>query len=434
MTEWAKSQPAEARQSFFADILTLAGGTALGQALIVLSSPLLTRLYDPESFGTLAVYVSLLSILLVVASWRYELAIPLAPDDTSAANVLTVSFLALLGMCVLSWVAVRVSGKWITQLTGSPYLEPHVYLLPLSLLGAGITQVLSFWAIRKKDFANLAKTKISQCAVQTLVHLGLGLMKAGTLGLLLGDVVGRASASGTLGMLELKKGVGNLGNVSLLGMSEAVRRYRRFPIFSSWSALLNIAGTVLPPLFLAALYNAHVAGLFAIAQRVVGLPMLLVGQSVSQVYFAEASRLAREEPSELRMLFWKTCQKLFFWGVFPTGFLVLGGPHLFALVFGKGWDQAGSYVRILGIMFLAQFAIAPLSQTLNLLERQHWQLIWDAARLALIISGFILAKTLEFVPAIAVAIYSCCMFVSYLLLLRLCLNAIMAGTQKKDAV
>ena len=72
-------------RSFARNVAVLAGGTALGQGLAVLASPLLTRLYTPSGFGVLAAYTSIFSILLVVVALRYELAIPLPEDDETRA-------------------------------------------------------------------------------------------------------------------------------------------------------------------------------------------------------------------------------------------------------------------------------------------------------------------------------------------------------------
>ena len=63
--------------AFARGVVTLASGTAAAQLLTVLALPLITRLYSPADYGTLAVYSSTITLLLVVASLRYEVAIPL---------------------------------------------------------------------------------------------------------------------------------------------------------------------------------------------------------------------------------------------------------------------------------------------------------------------------------------------------------------------
>ena len=81
--------------AFARHVVTLASGTALGQLLLVLALPVLTRLYTPADYGALAVYSSTLTVLLVLASLRFEVAIPLPDDDRAAGSLLALSLLAL---------------------------------------------------------------------------------------------------------------------------------------------------------------------------------------------------------------------------------------------------------------------------------------------------------------------------------------------------
>ncbi len=81
-------------------MVTLASGTAIAQLMLVLATPLLTRLYTPADYGTLAVYSSTLTVLLVLASLRYESAIPLPEDEDVAGSVLALTLLVL-GFTVL---------------------------------------------------------------------------------------------------------------------------------------------------------------------------------------------------------------------------------------------------------------------------------------------------------------------------------------------
>ena len=97
-----KAQIAAIRQNgFVRSAGILVGGTAGAQALTVLALPLLTRIYSPEEFSLLAIYVAMLTMLSVVACLRLEIAIPLPDNDNEAAN--------LLGLALLSstFIAVR---------------------------------------------------------------------------------------------------------------------------------------------------------------------------------------------------------------------------------------------------------------------------------------------------------------------------------------
>ncbi|MGB9859405.1 MAG: oligosaccharide flippase family protein, partial [Moorellaceae bacterium] len=260
----------------------------------------------------------------------------------------------------------------------------------------------------------IARTKLNQSLGQVITQLGLGLMRLGPLGLLSGQLVGQVLGSTTLATMAWRNDRCLLKAISLVDVRWAAKRYWRFPIFSSSSSLLNNAGLQLPAILLAAFYGPQVAGWFALGQRVLGMPMTLIGDAVAQVYLGEAPRLSRDNPQALRQLFMRTMFRLLLMGGIPVVSIASGGPWLFALLFGEGWRETGFYVRLLGAMFLIRFIVAPLSQTLNILERQDLQLMWDVTRLIITVVSLFLPYTLGWLHIQAILTYSITMFVAYL--------------------
>ncbi|MEW6216689.1 MAG: oligosaccharide flippase family protein, partial [Candidatus Bipolaricaulota bacterium] len=250
------------RGGFGRSVAVLAGGTALGQTVTILASPLLTRLYDPQDFGIAAVYTSLLSIFSVVASLRYELAIPLPEEEPTAANVLWFSLLMVgLTACVAGLGVWFLGGK-LVHLVNSPGLRPFLWLLPLGMALVGTYQVFSYWAIRREAFPRLARTKVTQGVSSVAVQLLFGFAYAGPLGLLLGRVVGQAAGVGTLALLARRRDAEALRAWSWQRMRYVALRYRRFPMLSSGAALINALGLQVPVLLLSSLYGAQVVGHF----------------------------------------------------------------------------------------------------------------------------------------------------------------------------
>lgn len=399
---------------FARDVAVLAGSTGMIQGVAVLASPILTRLYAPDDFGVFTVYIAILSTLSVVVSLRYQLAIPLPKDDDTAANLLVLSLLIVPAVSLLAGVGVFSLSDQIVRWTNTPAVKPYLWLLPLNLLGAGGYQVFNYWAVRKKDFDRIARTKLIQSLGKILTQVSLGLVKLGPLGLLLGDVVGRVSGSGTLAVMAYNQSREALGQVNIAGVRQVAYRYRRFPLLSTESALLNRAGLDLPPLLLAAFYGPQVVGWFGLGLRMIKLPMTLVGRSVAQVYIGEASQLAQEDPGALHRLFLKTARRLLLVGGIPIALLGLSSPWLFALVFGEVWREAGAYVQLLTVMFIAEFVVVPVSSTLNVLERQDLQLAWDVGRLVLVVGVLWLANTLGWSSVQAIGAYSGSMLIAYL--------------------
>lgn len=79
------------RSPYARNVITLMTGTGLAQAIPVAISPILTRLYSPEDFGVFALYLATVSIVSVLVTGRYELAIFPPKRDRDARQDKTLS-------------------------------------------------------------------------------------------------------------------------------------------------------------------------------------------------------------------------------------------------------------------------------------------------------------------------------------------------------
>ncbi len=400
------------QSSFVRNVTLLAGGTALGQAIALVASPILTRLYSPEDFGILAVYSALLGIIIVVATLRFDLAIPHPKSDLEALHLLLLAFSSLIVVSIFFMVLVSLQGQVFTKQIGTIALDPYLWLIPIGLLGSGIYQILSYWAIRKQLYKKVAATKLSQSIVQSLTQVSLGFL-TGPLGLLMGSIAGQTAGTLALGNV-IKQDTQNLWtHISLKALANTARVYKHYPLVSSWSGLMNSLSLQLPVILLAAYYGPQVSGWYALGERVIRLPLTLIGQSISQVYFGQASHLFQTNPKAIQKLFDKMSFRLLLTGLFPLALLALLGPSLFRLIFGDSWVQAGQYMQILTPMILARFVMSPLSQTLNILQKQSLQLFWDALRLVTVTLTLVLPYYKSWTASQALTLYSLVAAITY---------------------
>jgi O-antigen/teichoic acid export membrane protein len=368
---------------FARSVSILAGGTALSQGIAVLITPLLTRLYPVADFGHFQIYLSCMSFASLAVTLRYEQAIYLPEREEVAANLLVVT------LCSIGVMTVFLGGvTWLLQQsrhlpTSAEGLRPYLLLVPFGICGAGVYQTLSIWALRQKAYSQVSGTKLAQAISQHGTQVVIGFLHAGPLGLLLGDVIGRATGSVGLARLSFRRSWDVCRLVRWRTMWSAAVRYRRFPLISSWSALINIAGYSLPPLLIAQLYGAKTLGWFALGDRVLGVPVTLIGQAVSQVYSIEAASVSTRDPQAMRALFLRSMKRLALLGIAPFLVLVAFSPFLFGFLFGTSWREAGVYARLLAPMYYLAFISSPLTSTLNILEQQVLQLAWDLGRIGL---------------------------------------------------
>jgi O-antigen/teichoic acid export membrane protein len=181
-------------------------------------------------------------------------------------------------------------------------------------------------------------------------------------------------------------------------------RYRRFPLFTAWSGLLNIGSLQLPSILFSAGFGAAAAGLYALSFKMLVLPTMLVAQAVGQVFLSRAATFARE-PERLRQLTEGTALVLFACGLPAFGAVALGGPQLFAAVMGSEWEQAGRYAQVLAPWFAVWLVSNPLNGLVNVREWQGSALAFSAFEFALRL-GALLIGAHRGSPMLAVALLS----------------------------
>jgi O-antigen/teichoic acid export membrane protein len=396
-------------------VVVLMSGTAFGQLLVVISSPLLTRLYTPEDFGVLGVFSALLMLFGIAVCLRYEVAIPLAEDDATMVNLLALSLVLAFLVSSLIGVALWLWGETITGWLNTEALRKFSWLLPVGLLGVGCNRALTHWAIRRQKFGRITRTHISRSVGQVTTQLGGGYLALGPVGLLAGQIIGQSAGITTLA-LSFHRVEGRLWRtVRLRHMARAAARYGNFPTYSTAAAFLSNAGRFTPALFVAALYGTEVAGWFALAQRILATPVLL-SNAVARVYLSEAPRRARADRSAMYRLFNTTTWRLLVFGVLALGLVVVAGPQLFGLVFGSVWTEAGRYAQFLAFVSLGQLVVGPISQTLTVFDRQDLQLACDALRFAVLLLIFFAADQLVWSPLLTIAVLSAGMTLCHILL------------------
>jgi O-antigen/teichoic acid export membrane protein len=400
-------------------------GAALSQLIVLAASPLLTRLYTPEDFGVLGVFSALLGILGIAVSLRYELAIPLAEGAESVVNLVALSLVVALLVSVLVGVTLWPWGDFVSAWLNAEPLRPLLWLLPVGLLALGCAQALTNWAVRRQAFGLISRNQISRELGRVVTQIGFGFLALGPFGLVVGQIIGNSAGITTLALAFHRSEGRMLHAIQFRRMARLAARFGDLPALATGAALLDNGGRLAPALLIAALYGIEVAGWFALAQKTLQMPVFL-STAVARVYLGEAPRLARAGGEGMYALFKATTWRLLAFGVLSLGLVVVAGPELFALVFGSAWTEAGRFAQFLAFMSLGQLVVAPVSQTLTVLERQGIRLAWDALRFGTLLLVFLAADQLTWSPLVTMAVLSAAMTICHLLLFVLTRRMLLA--------
>lgn len=177
------------RSGFMKSIVTLMSANVIGAVVLLIATPILTRLYEPADFGLIAPFSAAMSILMVASSLRYEFAIPLPKSDKSARLLLVLTLVLNTVAAIALALLIVLWGPAVSLRLGVPEIAPLLIFLPIMVLGAGTYRCFRLWAIRMRDFRSIGRTKIVQSFGQAVVQIVMGAAGFGPSGLIVGQIV-----------------------------------------------------------------------------------------------------------------------------------------------------------------------------------------------------------------------------------------------------
>lgn len=359
-------------------MLTLASGTGLSQAIPIAASFILTRIYTPEDFGVLGVYIALVAIFSAIASLKYDAAILLPKQNNEAAQIIRLSVRIAIAMAISLTVILLLAESPILKLLETPELSGYIYLFPLSVLFLGLFHIYSTALNRHKKYKLMAGSKISLSVGSSGGQLLFGAFGFGFSGLILGKFIGDFLSFLSSGIFLAKE--------KLYGrkddedppppLKELATRYQEFPKVTAVHTLSNAVSSNFPVLILASFFSTSLVGLFTLSMRVAFIPVSLISASTYQVFSqAVTDKYHKGEP--IRQMCLNTIRKLALIGIVPFGVLFFIAPQLFGFVFGESWTEAGVFTQILTPFLFMVFINSSLSYLPILVKRQRKALAID---------------------------------------------------------
>lgn len=400
------------KNEFVRNVVTLMTGTSIAQAIPIALSPVLTRIYTPDDFGLFALYTGVASIISVIATGRYELAILLPESEEDAAEILKLSSFVSVMISLLVLFIIVVWGIEISQFLGNTRIRNWLYLLPVSIMLTGLYQSFNYWFNRKKNFKRLAKNRVIQSSFTGIGQVPLGLLKVGGIGLLLGTLLGQLVTLVSLAKQAIKEDSIYFRKMEFNQLSKLALRYKNFPKFDVPTTMLNVGAAQAPNILFTSLFDASNAGFYYLTQRVLQAPVTLISTSVLDVFKEEASKSFREL-GQAKLIFIKTMKYLIILSLFPSIILFFFIEDLFSIFFGSKWVEAGEYAKILLPSLALRFIVNPLSFMIYIAEKQKVNLISMFILFFLIIMSFVFGNSSREVVT-GISISYCLIYTFYL--------------------
>lgn len=359
------------KSTFINSTLKLSSGLMSAQLLLILFSPVLTRLYTPIELGVYSSVLAIAAFATPVINGRFEFLIISAKNDKQAKNFAFVSLLIctiITAFIILIFLFLSNSVVYeIKKIGGFVW-----FIIPVLYLN-GLINIFNQYNIRLKQYGELSKITFIRSIFQISSQTVFGLLHLGTLGLLMSILIGVGVGLRRQILISTGK-LKNLISVEIGEVKNIVRENIKQIYVSVPASLINsIANNLMVPIVLY-LFGAVASGYYFLANRILAVPIQLLGSTISKVYYEKACRERDKEGS---------CKKTFNTTVLLSSTILLPvfiilyfySEPIFKFIFGEEWIKSAIIVKMLIPFFFIRGVTLSIIMTPYVYKLQYWDLV-----------------------------------------------------------
>jgi len=341
------------------NILKLGSANLLAQLLPFIVTPIATRIYAPESFGSFSVFISIVAIASVLASARYELALVIAKKD-ELKDLLLINIILCISFSLVLFVIIKCIFYYNEEL----YFEnPELLYSPLAVFVNSLATIVTYYHTRHEGFKYLGNGSVLRSIVFCSLQLSLFLLFSQSLSLILSWVISTSIMAGYLILRAVPK-----LKVDIVGFSAneylktVANKYSNFPKFSMPASVISSTNSQFNIVALSYFFGKEILGYYALVERMLAAPISIIGNSIGQVYY---SSIANKSEEEVYAIFKKISLRL----ILLASFLYLTFRFIlsaiFTDIFGEDWSYSVVLLNIFSLQFCIQLSVSPLLMTLQ---------------------------------------------------------------------
>jgi lipopolysaccharide exporter len=401
------------KSEFARHVVGLSLTTAFAQILPFLAMPILQRwFFSPAEFGIYSTFVSVASVWIAVASFKYEFAIVIAKEEAERIRLLGLAlcFTALTAILIL--VLGLIPNSFFNNLQGLPNSYWYTLLLALSVIGFAGTQILNYWLNYAKKFKSIGFAKIVQSSTGESSKIISGILKFNQFGLIGGRAIGQLFSLTWLSVKVYPEIKGKIASELTFDKLKGVAiRFKEYFLFSTPSAVVGTFSNNLHILIPVQFYPNHIIGIIGAAYAYLAVPAGIISGSFSQVFYKKISEI--EDRSVLLNFYKKFGFRLFISGLpFAIALQFIPNEWL-TFILGSSWEGFMIYAKMMIWYILIWFVSSSMSFIYIRLKAQKKMLILDISRAALNAGALIIGHNLYHDPVVTISFFVVAQIISY---------------------
>ena len=371
------------KSSFLKALTYLLTGAIIGQLIGIFTSPIISRIYTPTEYGVFSQLTSLLTIISLVATLRYDEAL-LLPKKNSIAKILA-HLSIFFSFSLSSFAFLIIIFIYYYNQSFIKSLWPEILLLPLMVFYASVINTANAWRTRENNFSFVAKIQVFRSISSSFLKIIFGVIGFHSFGLLLGLLI-----SDFISIILNKDIFNNIffNNIKRLifKQSRKTKEYIDFPIYGTSQVLISSLWIQLPPLLIGKVYGSSFAGQYAMALLLIQYPIAIMQSALRQVLYPKLTSLYNNKLKLFKSTLYTT-SLMYFLYLIPAVIIFFHGEIIFNFIFGDKWIMAGRISQILVVSSFISVGKTPSILLARIFKKQKEIVFLDI--LALILQLYI---------------------------------------------
>jgi O-antigen/teichoic acid export membrane protein len=367
--------------SFLKNTSKLLTGNAIGQIVGIIAIPIITRLYSVEVYGAFSAILAISIILSTLSTLSLHLAILIPKSDVEAKKILYLSFGFMTVFCMILTSILLVFSSDILTALGMASVKWMIYTIPILVLLQSSYLILTYWGVRHKSFGMVSSSKITEGVTDRSIAIIAGMAgyvssQSLIFARLLSNIV---SIFYLMPLFRKSTETTKTVQKEIISYKSTILKYRFYLQYNAPSMLLISSMMQLPVIMLAAYFSPVSAGLYAIANRVVNIPVAALGSAISQTYTQKiAVDISNNNLKKVQVDTDNFFTLLFSFMLIPFSVLSVVGESLFIILLGDKWADAGVLASFLSYLAMTTLLVQGFGGLFDVMNQQKTRLIYHS--------------------------------------------------------
>lgn len=425
--------------SFLKNTTKLLGGNVFAQIIGIIAIPIITRIYNTEQYGSFAITLSIATIISSVSTLGFHLAILIPKENSTAKALAKISLISLILTSLPISLASLINPSLLIYFLGSNIDQNTIRVISIMVISQGLYSIASYWCIREKKFGAVATSKIFESISDRGIAIGaaaFGWASAISLSFarIFGVIISLVFLLFTIRTTRTEKNASDL-STSTTSIYSTFKDFKEYAIFNTPSVLLINAMGQLPTIIIGYFYSPVAAGLYAIANRLVSIPVQALGSALSTTvtqHFASLISEGNVETAKKNAI--EMHSKLFAFLLIPFSLLCVIGGHVVELLLGPQWLLAGNLVQWLSYFALSTLLAQAFGGLFDVMKRQKTRLKFHMANFIFRIGVLLICSLMDLAITSTIACFAVVANIMNLIAVKIAFDGIGAKNEITSSI